>query len=534
MQTNNGNPVSTVIPVGEPYQNLIAQEYGYQIYSVSQKASTSTPEAILEMDMKSRLIPIFQFIAFFNGDLEILPSPTMNLNGPVHSNGDLYLASDNGLSITGQVTAVRNFYNKRKDDNSFKNGAVQIANASNNLENLLDANNGVQTTSPLPPQKLSQYWGTQISLGPTTAASLPSTGLLDITGDYYKKADLQIKYQPSAPIPFAVTAIDRSSSPSTSVNLSQAQLLSLMQPVTAVGTAFCPLAPLPGCVFPAPVQNVLNSFFNNRENQNINLLQLNILALTVWNKINGGVLFKTASADLSAPVGSFQQLGLAAADISEGGIVIHATIDSSAYPLAATTTSPYGFAITQGSQLFGLSKYPTAPLSFSPTGVSIVSDQAIYLQGDYNTQSQQGAALMADSLNVLSNSCHTSNYVINCGIQNQQNSATPTTISAAFLSGTDNTTPNTSQNFYSGGLENYPRFHENWQPGGVKQTLKYRGSFVSIGVPQHVSGRWKSQLYTPPGRDWNYNSNFNIAANLPPLTPRFVYLKQEQFLRTFN
>ena len=55
---------------------------------------------------------------------------------------------------------------------------------------------------------------------------------------------------------------------------------------------------------------------------------------------------------------------------------------------------------------------------------------------------------------------------------------------------------------YNGGLENYPRLHENWS--GV--SLTYRGSFVSLGPPDHVVGPHTTPLlYSPPVRNWGYD-----------------------------
>jgi hypothetical protein len=123
----------------------------------------------------------------------------------------------------------------------------------------------------------------------------------------------------------------------------------------------------------------------------------------------------------------------------------------------------------------------------------------------------------------------------NTGISAAKITPTPTTINTAFLSGTDITTCNTGQICYNGGLENYPRFSEGWT-GTI--TLTYRGSFVSTSTPVHVSGTWKRSdgvgYYGAPGRNWDYDTRFNAAQNLPPLCPRFVYLKQESFTRNFN
>ncbi|MEB3193045.1 MAG: hypothetical protein VKL42_22105 [Snowella sp.] len=248
-------------------------------------------------------------------------------------------------------------------------------------------------------------------------------------------------------------------------------------------------------------------------------------------------LFATAAADNNAPAGSFQNLGLAGSDSTEGGFVFHATIDktnTTSYPSASGNDSLYGFALVRGRQLPGLA---TTTTTLDPTGLTFVTDQAVYIQGDYNTLNWQPASFLADSLNVLSNACLNADMTIhklsaqncNTGSSAAKISPTATTINAAFLAGTD-ITNSTAAPGYNGGLENYPRFSEGW--GGILVT--YRGSFVSTGTPVHVSGTWANQAYGAPSRNWDYDTRFNTAENLPPLAPRFVYLKQESFSRNFN
>ena len=64
--------------------------------------------------------------------------------------------------------------------------------------------------------------------------------------------------------------------------------------------------------------------------------------------------------------------------------------------------------------------------------------------------------------------------------------------------------------------------------------MKYRGSFVSLERPRHVNGPWSAQSYKPPIRDWGYDVRFNDAANLPPLSPQFVYLRHSMFVRDYE
>ncbi len=631
---NNGEPLTTGrVPPGEQFQNLNMIEYGYSLYSVGQKDLEDSPqiEAVLEMDIRSREIPMFQFAAFYRDDLELWPGPPMTMGGPMHSNRDIYFGSNEGLNINSQITAGGVMYLKRKYNNTTP-GSNRVR-ATNSLGTLIDLWQAVSNpnTNPLQELVLRQTWGTQVQLG-LDPVTLPTVNALDQSGQYYRLADIRVEYRPSQTIPFAIWSKERSGNE----NLANEELKSLRQPVlisqamananfcdlgvgtvpTALAVLTTPqrtavvnalqaaildetnpvalsslgtglnqsphnasgglrakfvtnlqsqsvlsaltttllttisnqsprnLAALTGqCFVAPPVQNV-TSFYNNREARSMQLLQMYIKGLTLWNQdgryLDGSGqlvsakerLFKQAPADTNAPAGSFQRLGLAGIDgsngESQGGFVLHARVADGAAN-ASGNQSPYGFVFTGGSQLFGLARSSTYS---DPTGLTIASDQAIYVQGDYNSVNKQPAALLGDSINVLSNNCLNSNFVVNCGVQGSSPASSDLTIlNAGLLGGTDETrTGQSGETGYNGGLENYPRFHENWS----SRTLRYRGSFVSLGPPNHVSGRWIDQRYNAPRRDWEYDTDFNDARDLPPLTPKFVFLRQETFVRKFD
>ncbi|AFY95841.1 hypothetical protein [Chamaesiphon minutus] len=350
-----------------------------------------------------------------------------------------------------------------------------------------------------------------------------------------------------------------------------------------------------GCFLPAPIQVLTgsggansnytwqSSYFDRRENRWIGMLQSNIASLTMWNRdgvyvdrdndittndgataaqttaaFNGGnngstsdtnnLLFIRATANATAATGSFQKLGLAASDTTEGGLVYHATVsddlDGDGSPDLTVDTadnlrnytegkrrSSYGFAFSGGSNL--------------PGPMTVVTDRGLYVQGDYNNfatnAAKHPAALIGDTITVLSNQCIDGNTaMINCGITTGQNAATPTSVNAAFLSYTDTSVGNSTGTSslagppsYSGGLNNYMRMVENW--GG--QNFNYSGSFVSLGSPQEFSGAYQAGggagYYNVPIRNFNYEVDFNAFDRLPPLTPRVIYLQQETFKRSY-
>jgi hypothetical protein len=351
------------------------------------------------------------------------------------------------------------------------------------------------------------------------------------------------------------------------------------------------------CFLPAPIQiltggeptaninyNWRSSFYDRRENRWIGMLQTNITSLTLWNRdgvyvdrdndlttndaptatsaevtsaFNSAtydttdlLFIRAAAAPISAtvPAGSFRNLGLGAADITEGGLTLYATVSDDLddngtidittdpvdniriYPVVGKYKTSYGFAVSDGADL--------------PGAFTVATDRPLYVQGDYNNYGgdnfRQPASLVGDVITVLSNSCaDATTKLINCGITAGQNTATATTTNAAYLSFTDQSSGNIGGAWsgvvdYSGGLNNYMRMVENW----AGQNYNYRGSFVSLGIPQEFSGNYlaggSGGYYNVPIRNFGFDPNFNSFNLLPPLTPRVIYLQQETFKRSYN
>lgn len=258
-------------------------------------------------------------------------------------------------------------------------------------------------------------------------------------------------------------------------------------------------------------------------------------------------------------------------DRTEGGLVWFFTVDDSdpgtpeiekAIDLTGSTSevgSTYGVRVYNGASL-------NSTVAGAPTieGLTIISDEAVYVRGDYNLHTDadpavdtwRPAAFMADTINVLSNAADlddadqrsfssnvpdaSSSGKINYFSSSRR--AAVTSINAAFLSGSEitggaNGAATQLNNIQSGGVNNFPRFHEHWQ----SRNLNYLGSLVSLNEPRRVNsdfcGSYNSgscNIYTPPIRNWDFEQRFNDAGDLPPLTPRTVYLRQELFQRDFD
>ena len=106
--------------------------------------------------------------------------------------------------------------------------------------------------------------------------------------------------------------------------------------------------------------------------------------------------------------------------------------------------------------------------------------------------------------------------------------ASVTTQQLAFLAGT--TEAGLDTGVESGALNNYPRFLEDWN----SRALNLVTSFASLYEPRHSESAFVCcPHYRPPIRNWDFDVRFR-AGQLPPMTPRFTYSRQEMFTRDFE
>ena len=140
-------------------------------------------------------------------------------------------------------------------------------------------------------------------------------------------------------------------------------------------------------------------------------------------------------------------------------------------------------------------------------GLTVASNNPVYIQGDYNNATNSPAAVICDAITILSNDWDDANSEKPLGTHRI---ASDTTVNAAIMAGNKNTVGRQ----YSGGVENFPRFLETWSD----KTFTYSGSLICLWESQQATGDWGygSPVYTAPIRDWSYG----IDASLPPGTPR--------------
>ena len=182
----------------------------------------------------------------------------------------------------------------------------------------------------------------------------------------------------------------------------------------------------------------------------------------------------------------------------------------------------------------------TAAPSFKfPQGLSIVTNLPVYVLGDFNAVSITGAStewrpamIGGDAMTYLSNNWQDTGAPWADGATTSmaaRRTATPTKYSMAGIAGDVQTgTSSCTGNCWSGGLNNFPRFMEKWSDnsgGGNPKECRIVGSFVvgfrSVYARQPWTIDGDDDLYFPPDRQWDFDTNFNTPTNQPPGAPLF-------------
>jgi hypothetical protein len=226
--SGNSDPETVTIGNNEPFAGLNAQEYRYDVVSTAYDRANN-PTGFLGIRFKSRLVPLFQFAAFYENDLDFTSPAAMTMNGPIHTNGALYLNAAEPVTLYGQLTSAGKMYRGEKDPDRGCNGGttgntVSILNkTSNTLLGMACSGTprGEITTETTNKNRIdvggtyANDWGGQIR-PEIPRLTVPSSSLIDAKlpdttnkYDYWNKADLRIALRlnsDSAEAPISIEA----------------------------------------------------------------------------------------------------------------------------------------------------------------------------------------------------------------------------------------------------------------------------------------------------------------------------------------
>jgi len=161
--TKVGTPTQRTLTQGA-YAGLYGLVQDYDIWGYA-KSDASGVQNSVRIRMERALIPIFQFAIFYDDVLEWHPGPPMTLGGRVHSNGDLYLGSNSGLTIESFLTAAGAIRHGRDPEagQTAGTGFVKIKDPSGTAQNMQNSDGTwLDHDSPNWLQESMQRWGGRV------------------------------------------------------------------------------------------------------------------------------------------------------------------------------------------------------------------------------------------------------------------------------------------------------------------------------------------------------------------------------------
>ncbi|CAN5509526.1 hypothetical protein BH10ACI1_BH10ACI1_16000 [soil metagenome] len=210
----------------------------------------------------------------------------------------------------------------------------------------------------------------------------------------------------------------------------------------------------------------------------------------------------------------------------------------------------------------------------SPTkGITVASENMVYIWGSYNTTGITGipvngstlnnggytgaqvpSAIICDAFIPLSRTWFDANSALypegagngqtyRMADENLPSTNQSTSVRAAIIAGTTisslTQTPgrDAAGQRRNGGIHNFPRFLELWTCNSGSCPWNYTGSFVPLyhstqAISQHED--FRNVNYSPPRRNWSFDNNFLTPQNLPPGTPFFQYVQATGFRQSFQ
>jgi hypothetical protein len=459
------NPISpwtyTNIPSRYPGLNGYAATYRVVSNSRNTLSSRQAPSGV-KQDLIVASIPIFHFQVFYGPDLEFNPGSAMTLNGRVHCNGTIYCQPGDRVTFERPITATRTLVRQKHPlDPIVRTPGLVLCQggyeAGMNSLQLPVGTNG-------PPS----VWRSIIEIPPPNESVTSPLGRQRL----YNKADLIVLVSNN-------TAVAKSGAYNNFSVIIPWSEISESPPKGKGGGKNKGRGKRLQLGLKDPYDGVISTnalFFNYRENKTIRCTEIDITQLL-------------DHYDYLVTCLGRQVRTIYVADMRADNSLVQS-----------------GVRIVYGE---------TLPAG----GLTIASPNPLYVEGDYNvplayigttnTSGSVPAALIGDAITLLSEAWYDTNSLGALG----RRIATNTTVNAAIIAGF---VP-TGGGYYSGGLENLPRLLEDW----TGKTLTVNGSLAGLFPSAKANAPWgaRPDVYTPPRRNWSFDSKFTSPSGLPPNTP---------------
>lgn len=515
----------------------------------------------------------WSFMMFFVDDLELHPTSDLIINGPIHTNGNLFISTDNFVAANPTYTGTNavptagrigyggqylNGYSP-KDPRYPGTGSVTAPIFAKSDPSL--------ALSDCPPTQVSPYlpfgWNLALSTATGSGANndsyreiveppagypIPSAGASPdplINVRYYNQAGIKVLidqnngvkiYRPDPADPLNPSKLVECKA-SGNATTNDLNIYNLLHPNGAAKALATNLA-----------------MYDAREGVNVRITEVDISKITAavnspsatkinnvtgYNGISGfnGVIYIT---DTTAPYTSSGERNVVSAPLARLGST-NGTSGGIEVP-----TSERAIRLVNGHALPNVGGYSG--------GLTVVTNNPVYIKGNYNTSAtpsatppsnatptssptagsyvRKPACVVADSINVLSANWSDTNSTLSIsgGGYNILNprAAVSTTINTALVSGN---VPTTNAG-YSGGGEGFIRLQEDWRT----QNFVYYGSMVQLfpskqgNSPGSATGSFHKN---PANTRWFYDNETFADAAPPGRLIIAAYLQQQRWYQVY-
>ncbi len=400
----------------------------------------------------------FTFAVLYMDDLELQPASSLTVTGPVHTNSSLYIGTSNFTAAAPTTTYPTS-------------GRVTFSNMYVNGASPKDPNHTSFGAPNFPDREPPMMW----------PAFLPFGWDPNLTGANNNNND---NYHELIEVP-------------------QTGVTDPIQAVRFYNTA--------DYVVLIDANNTVTITSNGTSNSSdVNAITGALTFNESFQDVREGGATRITTLDVSKLKSTFPTKGLN----YTGGPMLYITDTSAGTPVTFTangvsvTTSRRGLRIKNGSTI-------------NMTGLSIISSNPIYIQGDFNTGTWKPTVIVGDAINVLSNAWNDTTAT------SSRVTSNTTTVNAALIGGI---VASNGTN-YSGGAENFIRLLENWSG----KTFTYNGSIVQLWQSTQASGAWtgSSTVYTAPSTyNWSYDTRL-ATATLPGTFALAAYLQQQRWYQVY-
>ncbi len=470
----------------EPFKGLYALNQPIEMRIAARDPRANRAEVVLSVNAQS--IPLFQFGVFYEGDLEIHNGPRMEFAGWVHTNGSLYLSSDNTY-FQSRLTTPDSVFWRRKDATDRLNGVYINNDAGTQVRLNFDSRSPTRDDAHFREQSEAKFNSRLMTKahGVDTLRLPLSQGVPPI--EMIRPRNPITDGAPEMHVKFAWKA-------DWHIEFNLNSMGTMCQSGGAVASSLRPAGKTtPSLGTSGDCAKIFkwtpNAFREGREDIGVDVLDVDVGALRSWVGTNAGRRTE----------------------------ILYITFRGTGSPA------------NQGD-------FPVVRLRNAarlPNPITIATSHPLYVWGNFNTNTWQPAALLGDAITMLSPSFADGNHPAgsNPHLPGSYTKRTASNMSvfAAIAAGHSATPCDKFRSGcpggnYGGGLENFPRFVENWSG----KTLTYRGSLVSLFESARTTKRWQWRAYyDAPNRDWEFDVRFQDPTKLPPGTPAVGNVYQTAF-----